>query len=62
MSRKSIPHPQDNSSATDEKKLAELGESLREEFKSVLSEPIPERLQMLMDALRDAEQKGVDKD
>ncbi|MEL7108287.1 MAG: NepR family anti-sigma factor [Pseudomonadota bacterium] len=60
MGRKSIPHPQDKNSDAEEKSLAELSESLREEYEGVLSEPIPERLQMLMDALKEAEQKGKD--
>lgn len=62
MGRKSIPHPQDKNSPSDEKRLAKLGESLRVEFEDVLSEPIPERLKMLMDALREAEQKAKDED
>ena len=62
MGRKSIPHPQDKNSTTDEKRLAKLSESLREEFVGVLTEPIPERLQMLMDALKAAEKKGKDED
>ena len=62
MGRKSIPHPQDKNSPFDEKRLSKLGESLRVEFEDVLSEPIPERLKMLMDALREAEQKAKDED
>ena len=62
MGRKSIPHPWDKSSDEEDERFAALGESLREQFEDVLSEPIPDRLRMLMDALREAEEKQAQKD
>lgn len=40
----------------DNAQLAELGEALREKYAAVKAEPIPERLQKLIDAMRAAEQ------
>lgn len=40
----------------DNAQLAELGEALRAKFDAVKAEPIPERLQKLIDAMRAAEQ------
>ena len=34
-----------------------MGESLRDEYKEVLSEPVPEKLKKLIDALKQQEQK-----
>ena len=40
----------------DNAQLAELGEALRAKYGAVKAEPIPERLQKLIDAMRAAEQ------
>ena len=40
----------------DKAQLAELGEALRAKYDAVKAEPIPERLQKLIDAMRATEQ------
>lgn len=62
MGKKSIPYPQDKNSDAVEGDFAKLSDSLREEYEGVLSEPIPERLQMLIDALRALESEQKDED
>lgn len=39
-----------------------MSESLRDKYKEVLNEPVPEKLKKLIDALKQQEQKDKDKD
>ena len=39
-----------------------MGESLRDKYKEVLNEPVPEKLNKLIDALKQQEQIDKDKD
>lgn len=55
--RKSSPVKHIETDRLDEGRLAELGEALRNKFADVKNEPIPERLQHLIDAMRAKEIK-----
>ena len=39
-----------------------VGETLRKKYESIVDEPIPERLQKMIEALRDAERKEQEDD
>lgn len=57
LGKKSIPHTNDKSRLSDEKRLAQLSDSLQKKYQQVVDEPLPETLQMLIDALREAERR-----
>ncbi|MEL6724908.1 MAG: NepR family anti-sigma factor [Pseudomonadota bacterium] len=52
---KSSQHPQIERSTPSEDRLGEIGDVLREKYADLQNEPIPDRLQRLIDALREAE-------
>ena len=53
---KSSLHPQVEPSIPSDGRLEEIGDALREKYTDLQDEPIPDRLQRLIDALREAEQ------
>jgi hypothetical protein len=60
--RKSSPAEHSELSTLDVTRLAELGSALREKYAAVKDEPIPERLQTLIETLRakEADRKKPD--
>ena len=52
---KSSLHPQVERSIPSDERLEEIGDALREKYADLQDEPIPDRLQRLIDALREAE-------
>lgn len=56
--RKSSPAEHSEISTLDVARLAELGAVLREKYAAVKDEPIPERLQTLIETLRAKEAKS----
>lgn len=60
--RKSSPAEHSEASTLDLARLAELGSVLREKYAAVKDEPIPERLQTLIETLRakEADRKKPD--
>ncbi len=60
--RKSSPAEHSELSTLDVTRLAELGSALREKYAAVKDEPIPERLQTLIETLRakEADRKNPD--
>lgn len=55
--RKSSPEPQAETAETSEARLEKLGNVLRAKYDGVKTERIPDRLQRLIDALKEAEHK-----
>ncbi|MHA7899492.1 MAG: NepR family anti-sigma factor [Henriciella sp.] len=53
--RKSSLHPQARKPVAAANRSESVGDSLRRKYENVKAEPIPDRLQRLVDALREAE-------
>lgn len=58
---KSSLHPQVEPSIPSDGRLEEIGDALREKYADLKEERIPDRLQRLIDALREAEHKDKNK-
>lgn len=63
MPRRKLP-PQVSNEATEpsEQRLEAMGEALRAKYSDVKTERIPDRLQRLIDALKEAEHKASETD
>lgn len=56
-----MPGDKDSRRRPDQWRFAKpLGEALREQYKQVLNEPVPERLKKLIEELREKEEKERD--
>jgi len=55
---KSSQSEQDGLPKVGDDRLVELGDALRKQFADIQNEPVPERLQKMIEALKQAEQRA----
>ena len=59
---KSSQDEQDGLPKVGDERLVELGAALREKYAQIAQEPLPERLQAMIDAMKAAEKKAREED